>query len=243
MRLLLAFPDVETIRLLCQELNCTSDWDLDIASNGEEVVAMVQTNRYDLLVIHACLSCMDGLKAGHAIASLKLICPPKVLLLCPHEYRSAPVNWADCVTECGVSIHRLSLLIHILMQKPLPVLAAANLPVIEQKISCFLDELHLKQALKGRSYAAWILMRLIPAASNESKPLGDLYRACANAFHTSPSAVERCLRIAIESIFTMGSLKGIEHYFGSSVDPDKGKLTNRAFLLKSAQYLRLNITP
>ena len=122
-------------------------------------------------------------------------------------------------------------------------MAAANETIIQQAVIAFLDELHLNSKLKGSQYAAWLLLHLIPSPVNETKPLGELYRACANTFQTTPAAVERCLRIAVESIFTLGSLKSIEHFFGSGFDPEKGKLTNRAFLLQSAHYLRLSLTP
>ena len=64
------------------------------------------------------------------------------------------------------------------------------------------------------------------------------YGQCAKVHHTSAAAVERCLRVAVESVFTQGSLQGIERCFGATVDPEKGKPTNRAFLLKAARLLR-----
>ena len=69
--------------------------------------------------------------------------------------------------------------------------------------------------------------------------MGALYRDCAAAFGVSPASVERCLRVAVESVFTLGSISGIERCFGATVDPERGKPTNRAFLCQAAQRLRL----
>ena len=55
-----------------------------------------------------------------------------------------------------------------------------------------------------------------------------------------PTAVERCLRVAVESVFTQGSMRGIERFFGATVDPERGKPTNRAFLLQASQQIRLD---
>jgi len=242
MRLLIALPDEETMRRLHYWLDESTDCHADFASNGIDAIRMIQTCCYDLVVLHACLAGVDGLTTGRLICSLKLLCPPKMLLLCPYEYRTDDLAWADCILSSGVSVRSLCRLIQILMQKPLPNTAAASQHILFRKVRRFLDELHLNPNLKGYEYAAWILMQMTPSFLNESKPIGEWYSACANAFQTSPSAVERCLRLAVESVFTMGSLKGIERFFGSSVDPEKGKLTNRAFLRQAAQDLRLNIT-
>lgn len=243
MRLLIALPDNEAMRWIHQELDRLIDCDFTFSSNGEEVLRLIQYDYYDVLLLHACLCGLDGLTLGNAISSMRLLCPPRILLLTPYDYHAEKNQWADCIAVCGVSIQRLCKLIELLMQKPLPNMAAANDPIIYHAVVHFLDELHLNTELKGRMYASWMLLRLICSPVIESKPLNTLYTSCAAAFQTTPSAVERCLRIAVESIFTMGSLKSIEHYFGSSFDPEKGKLTNRAFLLRSARYLRQNLTP
>lgn len=76
----------------------------------------------------------------------------------------------------------------------------------------------------------------------EELPLCQLYHTCADAFHTTPASVERALRVAVESVFTQGSMQGIERFFGATVDPERGKPTNRAFLIQAAQQLRHSLT-
>lgn len=55
------------------------------------------------------------------------------------------------------------------------------------------------------------------------------------------AAVERRLRLCVESTWTHGSLDALERFFGSSVDPEKGKPTNREFLCRMQERLTLTM--
>lgn len=149
--------------------------------------------------------------------------------------------WADCTIESGTSVFRICDLLQILAQKPLPRLAAVHKKPLAILIERFLDELAFKERMKGRAYAAWLLEAIVPSTAGEHLSLANLYAACAQAFATTPGAVERCLRVAVESVFTQGSMRGIERFFGATVDPERGKPTNRAFLLQAAQQLRVQL--
>ena len=89
--------------------------------------------------------------------------------------------------------------------------------------------------MRRGSLSIWRLPRFWRSA-----PWVSFYRLCARAFGTTPTAVERCLRVAVESVFTQGSMRGIERFFGATVDPERGKPTNRAFLLQASQQIRLD---
>ena len=109
--------------------------------------------------------------------------------------------------------------------------------VFKDAAEAFLRDIGMDHRFKGRSYILWMLQRLIPSPFS-IPPLQTAYAACARHFHTTASCVERCVRIAVESVFTHGSINGIERYFGSTVDPERGKPTNRAFLLQASEELR-----
>ena len=42
--------------------------------------------------------------------------------------------------------------------------------------------------------------------------------------------MERSLRLCVESVWTSGQLRSLERFFGHSVDPERGKPTNREFI-------------
>lgn len=64
-----------------------------------------------------------------------------------------------------------------------------------------------------------------------------LYPMVAARHRLTAAAVERSLRLCIESTWTHGSLPALERFFGMSVDPEKGKPTNAAFLRHMSRLL------
>lgn len=68
-----------------------------------------------------------------------------------------------------------------------------------------------------------------------------LYPLIGKRFDLKTAAVERRLRLCVESTWTHGSLDALERFFGSSVDPEKGKPTNREFLCRMQERLTLTM--
>ncbi len=239
MRLLVLWPDRERAAAICAEMEARG-WDTDVRFDGRELLPWTQP--YDVLLLHLCLPGMDGLSAGDALADACPVRPPRILFAAPMEWCVHRPAWADLTIASGGDVSALCSLIGILAQKPLSALALAQQKPLENAIERFLDDLSFSGRLKGRAYAAWLLGRMTPSTSADEPPLGALYADCAAFFETSPAAVERCLRTAIEAVFTQGSLRGIERFFGATVDPERGKPTNRAFLMQAAEQLRYSFT-
>lgn len=239
MRLLIALPDPAAAAEIRDrfEYEC---WNTRIAASGRKAIRCLREERYDLLVLHAFLPDGDGFFVGRWLEEKQLICPPRVVFVCPANCCKKRPVWADAFVEAGVSSDRLCSLLQILAKKPLPVLAAVHCSSISRTVDNFLDQIAMDGRCKGRTYAAWLLTRMLPSPSLQELPLNSLYLACAQAFHVRPASVERCLRTAVENVFTQGSIQGIERFFGATVDPEKGKPTNRAFLLQAAAELRLS---
>jgi len=239
MRLLILWPDRQSAEVIRSQMEARG-WDVDLRLDGRTMLPWDRT--YDVLLLHLCLSGLDGLSSGDALAASWPIRPPRILFAAPLEWCVHRPLWADCTVGTGGDPNRLCDLIDLLALKPLPRLAMQQRKPLEQQIERFLDELSIKKRLKGRTYAAWLLGRIVPSTAADAPPLGALYRECARMFDTSSAAVERCLRVAVESVFTQGSLYSIERFFGATVDPDRGKPTNRAFLMQAAQQLRYSLT-
>ncbi|MBP3453780.1 MAG: sporulation initiation factor Spo0A C-terminal domain-containing protein [Clostridia bacterium] len=66
-----------------------------------------------------------------------------------------------------------------------------------------------------------------------------LYPLIARRHGMTPAAVERSLRTLVESTWSRGSLAALERFFGHSVDPEKGKPTNKEFLCRLQERLTL----
>ena len=239
MRLLIAVLSPDTARRIAAGMEIRG-FDALIAPNGTQALKLLLRERFDLLILHACLPELDGFEVLEALAALHHPCPPRVLFLCEPELCASRPALADAVAPICATPEKLCALLETLAQKPLPKLAAAQAPRTAQAVDTFLSAISMDRRYKGRAYAAWLLEHLAPSPVLEERSMGQLYRSCARAFGTTPTAVERCLRVAVESVFTQGSMRGIERFFGATVDPERGKPTNRAFLLQASQQIRLD---
>lgn len=68
---------------------------------------------------------------------------------------------------------------------------------------------------------------------------GRLYPLTARRHGMTPAAVERSLRTLVEATWSQGELHALERFFGHSVDPERGKPTNKEFLCQLQQRLTL----
>ena len=209
-------------------------WDVRVAENGLQAAALLETERWDVLLLDSRLRA-DGTSLWEKLCAAPPLCPPRVLAL----WQDGPRPAADGAVPADCSGARLAALLSVLAKKPLPCLAAAHRARTQRAAERFLDALGMRREWKGRRYAAWCLCRRVPVPGLDQQPVNRLYAECALAFGVSAGAVERCLRVAVEGVFTMGSIPEIERFFGATIDPDKGKPTNRAFLMEAASQLRL----
>ena len=103
----------------------------------------------------------------------------------------------------------------------------------------------LLRALTARpGLRAWDFLPDMAALAVVHPPLmedmrGRLYPLVARRHCMTPAAVERSLRILVESTWNRGSLAALERFFGHSVDPEKGKPTNKEFLCRLQERLTL----
>lgn len=112
----------------------------------------------------------------------------------------------------------------------LPVLSAAHLPECTVLARQLLTALGMPRTLR-----AWAFLPEMVALTTVHPPLlmdvtHGLYPLMAQRVALTPCAVERRLRLAIESTWNRGDYDAIARFFGQSVDPERGKPTNREFL-------------
>lgn len=68
-----------------------------------------------------------------------------------------------------------------------------------------------------------------------------LYPKVAEKYNTTAPRVERAIRHAIEIAWTRGNIEFLNSVFGHTIDAEKGKPTNSAFIAKLADMLRLEM--
>jgi two-component system response regulator (stage 0 sporulation protein A) len=205
------------------------------AGPGKQAVSEAARLCPDVLILDAVLAGIDGLKVLFMLS--RLPAPPRVVYLARVAFTDPePAPDAICPYPCedAVLLNALS----DAVSRPLPALARSR---EEQRLAMagrLLDRLAVPPRLKGREY-----MRVAAAALACSPALGASYRErlypyVAERCGTTPRAVERAVRTAVESAWLHGSLEGIQALFGLSVDAEKGKPTNAEFLSMLAQHIR-----
>lgn len=100
-------------------------------------------------------------------------------------------------------------------------------------ISNKLDKLGVKRELEGHRYliAAIALYYSQRGAPEPNK----LYTNIAYYYDTTPAAVEKAIRYAIETAWMVGDIDCQHRMFGMSIDEEKGKPTNAEFIARLAQ--------
>ena len=119
----------------------------------------------------------------------------------------------------------------------LPRLAVARLP----ETTCLARGL-LRALSVPPGLGAWrFLPDMAATAALHPALLSDLrsrlYPLMARRHGMTPGAVERSLRLCVEAAWSRGRLEALERFFGQSVDPERGKPTNREFLHRVSEQL------
>lgn len=190
----------------------------------------------DLVLLDAVLSGMDGEEALSLFA--RMPAPPRVAFLARTACSTHPEQTPDETCPYPCDDQRLMEALLKAAARPLPALARGweeKRLAAAEKLLC---RLAVPPGLKGRRY-----MREAAAALACSPALGASYRErlypyVAGLCQTTPQAVERAIRTAVESAWLNGSLEGIQALFGLSVDAEKGKPTNAECLSMLAEHIR-----
>lgn len=112
----------------------------------------------------------------------------------------------------------------------LPQLAVRRLPEMTCLSRGLLRALSVPEGLRAWTFLPDMaaMAALHPALLTDLR--ARLYPLTARRHGMSPAAVERSLRLCVESAWSRGRLESLERFFGQSVDPERGKPTNREFL-------------
>ena len=242
MRVLVAMGNQEKALLLERRL-WGERWDggVEHAADGRQVIRRATEAPCELLVLSACLPYGDGDALLRQLARVTP-CPPRVLLLTEPELTRRESCPADCVAPLYASPEHLTRLLITLSRRLVPRLALLTREARLCCIDALLEDLGLPGHLKGTQYLRWLLDVLVPTPALARDLTHRLYAACAQQNGATAASVERCVRHAVEETFTYGELSALERCFGAQIDPERGKLTNRAFLLALAGRVRQELT-
>ncbi len=110
------------------------------------------------------------------------------------------------------------------------------------EIQELLLDIGLSPSVIGFQYITYALQLVLEDEAYLRHVTKLLYIDIAKKYHSTPSSVERCIRHAITTAWTHGSLEQINMLFRNSINPEKGVPTNSQFLARLYFYLTNNPT-
>ncbi len=120
----------------------------------------------------------------------------------------------------------------------LPALCMLSLPGLTCLARSLIAALSVRTTLRANVFLSDMLALCAAHPPLMDDLSGRLYPLVARRHALRPQTVERSLRLLVESTWSGSRLDVLERFFGHSVDPERGKPTNKEFLAQ----LQLRLT-
>lgn len=183
-------------------------------------IEILRQSGADAFVLDAVLPGPDGPALARALA------PRPCVLLLPAAALPPPDN------ACFAAEVEVNAALDALRRTPLSG---------EERLALRRELLHL--GFKPNNMGTRQLGRALELTLRDEGALSDLaarvYAPIARETGRSAASVERNIRYAIECAWVRGDLRALQARFGYTVEAERGKPTNRAFLAQLSEYLRL----
>lgn len=184
-------------------------------------LAHMRASGADVFVLDGVMPYLDGQTAAKALAPL-----PCVVI--------APVCQEPKQNEVLVeNVQDVAAALNDLLSKQLP---KATKGIVAQELTLLGFKPHTQGTRQLRAALEMVL--------RDDDTLGDvkgrIYAPIARSLGCSIASVERNIRYAIETAWVDGDLSALQERFGYTIQAEKGKPTNRAFLAQLSEHIRLH---
>lgn len=112
--------------------------------------------------------------------------------------------------------------------------------MLNEKILRTLKVLGIPASLRGYAYIHDAISMALEKPSVVYSITSDVYPAIAKMHDTTPSAVERCIRHAIEHAFSEANSDILYNVFANTISKRSGKVPNCIFIATVAEVIRTN---
>ena len=216
----------------------------DVALNGKDGLALLESKQYDLVLLDLIMPGMDGIKVLEECARKNIVA--RILVLTSY-------NSPEVIRKVsGLGIKYFMLKPFELSDLEEKILEYSNNEVyskrtidlyysdLQMSITKLLHELGVPSHIKGYTFIKEGINLIYNDPNLSSAITKELYPIIAKKYDTTPSRVERAIRHAIEVSWNRANWELMEEIFGYSVDIDKAKATNSEFIVTLADKLRLD---
>lgn len=222
----LAATEAERTALQWRLEDLGADWRCTPAAQAEQARQLMAEHPVQLLVLTACPEAQALLRSMRA---QPLLAPPWVL----GEGFPAPDGLLPDMAALPETLRAWE------RTGRLPVLCAARLPEATALARGLLHALGVPERLRAWAFLPDMVGLIAVHPMLMTDLAHGLYPLTGRRHGMTAGAVERSLRLCVEATWSRGSLEALERFFGSSVDPDRGKPTNREFLYRVQERVTL----
>ena len=216
----------------------------DVAGNGNEGLALLEKNKYDIVLLDLIMPGMDGIKLLEEVQKKNI--NAKIIVLTSY-------NSPEVIRKVsGLGIKYFMLKPFELSELENKILEYSNNEVyntktidllysnLQMSITKLLHELGVPSHIKGYTYIREGITMIYNNPDLSGAITKELYPMIAKKYRTTSSRVERAIRHAIEVSWNRANWELMEEIFGYSVDIDKAKATNSEFIVTVADKLRID---
>ena len=247
-KILLCDENTEERRKLRENLLKSGYRQVDETLNGENAVAMIMSNEYDVVIVDLWMSGLDGIGVIRKINNDKRTSRPAFILMSPINKQSILMEASNAGADiCILKPFDIpSLISHIASitsnraSNTLVGSSSQNLPEdLESQVTKVIHQIGVPAHIKGYQYLRSAILMTIEDNEVINSVTKVLYPTVAKKYQTTTSRVERAIRHAIEVAWDRGDVDTLNSYFGYTIQNSRGKPTNSEFIAMIADNLRL----
>ena len=244
-KILICDENNEERRQLANDLTRLGYRYVEQAENGDDAIALLEKNAYDVVIVDLWISGVDGIGIIRAKNNLDFKSMPKFILTSPINKQSVLLEASDAGADvCLLKPFDISSIaghIEALVKqraKSASVVASPSAD-IEAQVTKIIHQIGVPAHIKGYQYLRSAILMTIDDNEIINSVTKVLYPTVAKKYQTTTSRVERAIRHAIEVAWDRGDVDTLNSYFGYTIHNSRGKPTNSEFIAMIADNLRL----
>ena len=246
-KILLAIENATERATLRMHLEKSGYCFIEEAENGEDALLKIGRTHPDIVIIDLWLSKIDGIgviKNAKSNNYTKERTPSFILVsMVSNQNIFIEANNAGaelCILKPydlkSMTEHIQSIL---LRKNNSSVSQATEAFDIETQVTQIIHQIGIPAHIKGYQYLRSAIIMTINDNEIINSVTKVLYPSVAKKYSTTTSRVERAIRHAIEVAWDRGDVDTLNHFFGYTIQNNRGKPTNSEFIAMIADNLRL----